>query len=600
MFLAIPRDHKGTGEETSFSMKEKNTCERTFQPIFIHSSFRTGSTWLWSKFRNNPNCYCYYEIFNESLSTIDFKSIMQSPSDWNSHHPAGAPYFSEFSPLLQSGEGVAGFDADMAYTEFFLSSDDDEYRVARTKAYLVSLADLARSNGKIPVMSCTRSLARVKLIREALGGTQILLKRNLLNQWLSYSNQNFNGNGYFFNTIALSAGSEFSAPFTLMIHKFIRDNDIGFDSFGDNHDTLLIAFLALHIYLYIKHEGDFDVIVDLAKKKSADDMDTISRDICNRAALNIDLADHREAYSAPCMLVRDIGRVLTMVRSLFAKGIPGIDDAIVHQTVDRELADFHDALVHYEHVAGSAHGHIDIFAATIARQKADHQAMIHEHAALRQSADEQIAQLHEHLQDSEVALQQERADAQQAKRQAQLLEEELEQEQLQAKTVEVLQRDLARALEQNSILDIELHREVTDKAALQSRLTQIADDVSALRQQWLRTEAGLLEKLEQATLATEQERAKAAQAHAHCATLAADLRQAEASAAVASGKVEALERDATSLNLQLAETVQALQREKLEQEKASTHIEFVLPDRGQEGVRDDLKQRWDTMIKRLR
>ena len=39
-------------------------------PVFIHSLFRTGSTYIWLKFRNNEQYYCYYEPFHEVLSIL--------------------------------------------------------------------------------------------------------------------------------------------------------------------------------------------------------------------------------------------------------------------------------------------------------------------------------------------------------------------------------------------------------------------------------------------------------------------------------------------------------------------------------------------------
>ena len=69
-------------------------------PVFVCSSFRTSSTWLWAKLRAAPNTIAYCEIFNEALATLDIKQASGlSYSTWNSKHPHAAPYFLEFAPL---------------------------------------------------------------------------------------------------------------------------------------------------------------------------------------------------------------------------------------------------------------------------------------------------------------------------------------------------------------------------------------------------------------------------------------------------------------------------------------------------------------------
>jgi hypothetical protein len=39
--------------------------------IFLHSGFRTASTWVWSRFRANTGTLSYYEVFNERLGRPD-------------------------------------------------------------------------------------------------------------------------------------------------------------------------------------------------------------------------------------------------------------------------------------------------------------------------------------------------------------------------------------------------------------------------------------------------------------------------------------------------------------------------------------------------
>lgn len=329
--------------------------------VFIHSSFRTGSTWLWSKFRENPECYCYYEIFNEILGEINFKNLLQSAADWNSHHPRGAPYFSEFSPLLDHAHGIAGFNKDMALSDFFLNPEGDSDQIRRTEAYLASLVNLAQRNKRVPVLSCTRSIGRAGLTKELIGGTHILIRRRLLNQWFSYSNQALNKNTYFFNTIVRTVNSRYADGFIAVLQNILKANDISEESFGVDHDTLLIVFLCLHIYLYVKHQDDFDVIIDFRKEVTHADLVSAARQVAENTQVRVDLSDYRDPISAPDQLITDVDRVFSMVRSLFAKPILGIDAEKLRTVVDEELSEFEEGYNEYRRIAGSAHAQMEAY-----------------------------------------------------------------------------------------------------------------------------------------------------------------------------------------------------------------------------------------------
>ncbi len=62
--------------------------------VFIHSPFRSGSTWLFSRFRVSEDNYCFYEAFHEKLSEITPQdAINDRPDAWESGAPANAPLF---------------------------------------------------------------------------------------------------------------------------------------------------------------------------------------------------------------------------------------------------------------------------------------------------------------------------------------------------------------------------------------------------------------------------------------------------------------------------------------------------------------------------
>ena len=478
-------------------------------PVFIHSSFRTGSTWLWSSFRKNPGCYCYYEVFNEILIDLNFRNISQSASTWNSHHPAGPPYFSEFSPLLSEAGGVAGFDQNMAIADFFLNQDGDPERVNRTGAYLVSLVRLAQNNGRVPVLSCTRSIGRVRLIKALIGGTHILIKRRLLNQWFSYSNQALNHNNFFFNTIIKTASANNADEFISRVNKFLEQSGIRENNFSDDHDSLLIAFICLHLYLYAKYSNNFDIIVDLSKDVSQTDFEVATRAIEDRTGVHVDLSDYGEVIAAPYRLIRDIDLVFIMVRSFFAKGIPGLEDEKLQKYVDSELASFREGYERYWQIAGSAHRQLETYATAQLQLEAESKATTEELAALHQSASQQIGDMQaslmtatdelgsmaQRLQETDLAM---RRGLEQSQADFSTLERRLaDSEQVRVSAQEMMHA----AQERSTLLERDLQQAVGDADILRARLEIATDEL-----------AGMARRLQEAELAMQQERAKSEQA----------------------------------------------------------------------------------------
>ena len=44
-------------------------------PIFIHAWWRSGSTYIWSKLRENESCRCYYEPLHEKIAGLNLAAI---------------------------------------------------------------------------------------------------------------------------------------------------------------------------------------------------------------------------------------------------------------------------------------------------------------------------------------------------------------------------------------------------------------------------------------------------------------------------------------------------------------------------------------------
>ncbi len=156
------------------------------QALFLHSAFRSGSTWFWNRFRRAAGTCAYYEPFNEALASLDAERLAANAADrWPAGHPRlDAPYFAEYASLLRPGGGVAGFLPRFAYQSYFADGADEEQR-----RYLAGLIDGARQSGAVPVLGFCRSLVRLPWLRRHCPGLHIATWRNPWDQWASCHHQ---------------------------------------------------------------------------------------------------------------------------------------------------------------------------------------------------------------------------------------------------------------------------------------------------------------------------------------------------------------------------------------------------------------------------
>ncbi|HVI51441.1 MAG TPA: hypothetical protein VM661_09550 [Candidatus Sulfotelmatobacter sp.] len=255
--------------------------EAPLPTVFLHSSFRTSSTWLWSKFRDDPRRLCLYEVFQERLSDCTLEGCFLVSSDsWPSGHPAGLlPYLLEFIPLLRPSGGVEGYHEDMAYQLLIPEGGLNGELSEAERLYLMRLDILARTAGRQPIMSCTRSLGRAAAIKKVLGGVHVVMWRNLHHQWLSYVHQQELGNEYFLKSVGWTLTSRVLLenhgcdPILRLLFLYLVSH-CGTRTADwikpEHHDSLYIAFVALHVYLTMHAQKSADILVDVNRLTAGD------------------------------------------------------------------------------------------------------------------------------------------------------------------------------------------------------------------------------------------------------------------------------------------------------------------------------------------
>ena len=156
-------------------------------PLFVHAWFRSGSTYIWSKLRNNEKLICYYEPFHEVLNEktlieqieghkpIEASLSLRNPVQ--GHH-----YFYEYKTLLMKDQ--LNFASELPYTNYFLLPNQED---ASRYKYIQSLISHAFNVDRLPVLSFCRSQMRSAWIKQNFLGTHIAQIRDPLSQYESFN-----------------------------------------------------------------------------------------------------------------------------------------------------------------------------------------------------------------------------------------------------------------------------------------------------------------------------------------------------------------------------------------------------------------------------
>lgn len=186
-------------------------------PIFIHSLFRTGSTYLYSLFRSNKNNHCYYEPFHETLYNYP-KSKAFAKNKQDTYKSMGHPedtkdYFFEY-PYNENGYGVPLFQKSFSYDTFCPNKDKND----DLKKYIENLINYAKGR---PVFQFCRSGLRTEWLKKEFDSVNIYLVRDPHDQWMSYNS--FSDN--YFNIINLLILSKLDCEIFSNLRKTLKLNE---------------------------------------------------------------------------------------------------------------------------------------------------------------------------------------------------------------------------------------------------------------------------------------------------------------------------------------------------------------------------------------
>jgi hypothetical protein len=166
----------------------------TIQPIFLHSSWRTGGTALLLAFSEVESVTTFMDPLNDAL--IDVNNAMnEDSSNWDSNHPKNLKYFDSYVELSKDGS-LPNY-PDMQ--EFRFRNSDDSFK-SKLFMYLSSLIDSASEKGASVVIKFEQLEGHVSWLREKFPSViQIGVIRDEDDQYLSWLEQSALGNEFFFS-----------------------------------------------------------------------------------------------------------------------------------------------------------------------------------------------------------------------------------------------------------------------------------------------------------------------------------------------------------------------------------------------------------------
>ncbi|HWG05130.1 MAG TPA: hypothetical protein VG271_08960 [Beijerinckiaceae bacterium] len=163
--------------------------------VYLHSSWRAASTYVWAKFRHDADFYCYFEPLNEHLATATADLIDRfRPWSFAHHPPLEEPYLAEYRPLLAKEGGIPAFPSQLAYGRYCAAP---AHALPDLDSYLDALATFADCRGRRPVYGFVRTDLRAGWFRAHRSGCHIFIRREPRRQFLSMLSQAKQGNPYF-------------------------------------------------------------------------------------------------------------------------------------------------------------------------------------------------------------------------------------------------------------------------------------------------------------------------------------------------------------------------------------------------------------------
>ncbi len=207
------------------------TTASAFDPIFVHASMRSGSTYFFNVLRRNKSLLCFneaimdgrrdYARFNGARQR-DIASV-KAGQKWDvNHHFLDRADFDEFIEAWDAVENLCP-----EFPEFQDYFPPKGMLSAELTAYLAALMKYARSQDKRPVLCEVSSRGRAGALHGAFGGFHIAQYRDPLSQFGSFIRGLIEGGTWtFLATPVMELGTSGAHPLCRLVPEAWRAPDL--------------------------------------------------------------------------------------------------------------------------------------------------------------------------------------------------------------------------------------------------------------------------------------------------------------------------------------------------------------------------------------
>jgi hypothetical protein len=269
---------------------------------------------------------------------------------------------------LQEEGGVNLYDRRSAF-EAFIPQNGVQGTLSQDESiYIASLIAAASDQGKVAVLTCTRTLGRVGGLKEAFSGTHLLIYRNLYHQWLSYCSLSTKGQRYFLRTTYLILANNQHDPFfAYLATAYMRPEDeavVDADQIPDIDQRAFVIFFGVHLYLYLSAMPAADIILDISRlARDPDYRSELADEIEKASGIPIDLDSVRERIEYFDVQLGDIRSLRDCLQSLLGKAVECCDAALSKSELlalgDRLVGDAVNEIERSNLYFGAARAHFD-------------------------------------------------------------------------------------------------------------------------------------------------------------------------------------------------------------------------------------------------
>ncbi|ABI58441.1 hypothetical protein Neut_0153 [Nitrosomonas eutropha C91] len=240
--------------------------------VFIHSLFRSGSTYFYNALKRTEAFHIYHEPMHEVIASL--------PGTWNEltgrkdqlkstlrHDFLIGSYFDEFSHLLPSIKKV--FEPKFSFDYYFMEAGS---KAPDLKIYIDLLTDGA---SKPPILQCTRTCGRIDWLKENYKSSHIFLLRNPWDQWYSYKVDPYIATTpriiYLQSNLPGVLRAVFEASEAVSLKGSNTQEKVAYGishPLASNQDYFL--FFGLWLHSFICGERECDVFIDMDELSSAE------------------------------------------------------------------------------------------------------------------------------------------------------------------------------------------------------------------------------------------------------------------------------------------------------------------------------------------